>query len=273
MTHATLSTPPPPVPLAPTGRTALDLSTGCAHARRDDAAQRRARRGRAELQGWRHLAGDLLPGAAALGPRHRPRPDRARRRARRAHLDPVRHATGVDGRRRRRVLRRRCRRADLPHQLARGVRVRPRALRGPCGVLRERRPARQDRADQGRVSATRQVIVLEGPGSESVLTLDQLIARGKEIPEDVVDERVADVSPDDLATLVYTSGTTGPPKACMLTHRNFMVATHTLEQRLDLTRADAPVRVLHVPAACARVRAHRRGVHARRRRHARVLAA
>jgi long-chain acyl-CoA synthetase len=86
------------------------------------------------------------------------------------------------------------------------------------------------------------VIVLEGLGSESVLTLDQLIARGREIPDDAVEERVASVSPDDLATLVYTSGTTGPPKACMLTHRNFMVATHTLEERLDLARAEAPVR-------------------------------
>ena len=44
-----------------------------------------------------------------------------------------------------------------------------------------------------------------------------------------------------MASLVYTSGTTGPPKACILTHRNFMEATHALEERLDLTRTDAPI--------------------------------
>jgi long-chain acyl-CoA synthetase len=32
------------------------------------------------------------------------------------------------------------------------------------------------------------------------------------------------VEEDDLATLVYTSGTTGPPKGCMLTHRNLVTA-------------------------------------------------
>ena len=30
------------------------------------------------------------------------------------------------------------------------------------------------------------------------------------------------VTADDLATLVYTSGTTGRPKGCELTHRNFV---------------------------------------------------
>lgn len=39
------------------------------------------------------------------------------------------------------------------------------------------------------------------------------------------------VRADDLATIVYTSGTTGPPKGCMLTHRNMYASSaNTVEQ-------------------------------------------
>ncbi|MER7024096.1 MULTISPECIES: AMP-dependent synthetase/ligase [Streptomyces] len=48
----------------------------------------------------------------------------------------------------------------------------------------------------------------------------QLVAAGRELPDTVVDERRAAAGPSDLATLVYTSGTTGRPKGCALTHGN-----------------------------------------------------
>jgi long-chain acyl-CoA synthetase len=91
-----------------------------------------------------------------------------------------------------------------------------------------------------RCPALEHVIDLTGSGP-GAMTLDELIKRGADIPQQQVDERVAAVSPDSMASLVYTSGTTGPPKACILTHRNFTEATHALEERLDLTRTEAPV--------------------------------
>ena len=65
-----------------------------------------------------------------------------------------------------------------------------------------------------RRSATRcpkleHVFRFEGEGDDA-MTLDELRAAGADVSEDDLDARVAAIGSDDIATIVYTSGTTGP---------------------------------------------------------------
>jgi long-chain acyl-CoA synthetase len=86
------------------------------------------------------------------------------------------------------------------------------------------------------------VVVIDGYQGDAdggfVMTWDELLAAGKEIDDARYDEAASSVAPDDLATFVYTSGTTGPPKAVMLTHSNiWWTATHS-EEHIPIGDAD-----------------------------------
>lgn len=60
--------------------------------------------------------------------------------------------------------------------------------------------------------------------------LGRLAALGREIPDEEVTERRSALTPDTVATICYTSGTTGRPKGCVLTHANLHAeAANTVE--------------------------------------------
>jgi len=63
-----------------------------------------------------------------------------------------------------------------------------------------------------------------GPAGKGVVTYESFLAPGRDWGQRnpaALDKAVESTDADDLASLVYTSGTTGEPKGAMLTHGNF----------------------------------------------------
>jgi long-chain acyl-CoA synthetase len=83
-----------------------------------------------------------------------------------------------------------------------------------------------------------------------VLTWDKLRAEGrsarKEL-EPVLAQRLAAGGPDDVATIVYTSGTTGQPKGVVQTHGNHLAALAAAGQVTEVKPGD--VHLLFLPLA------------------------
>ena len=85
---------------------------------------------------------------------------------------------------------------------------------------------------------------------KTVMTWEMLRRLGRESADahrSTLAERVASTRPTDLATIVYTSGTTGPPKGVMQTHGNHVAAVSASKQATPVE--EGWVHLLFLPLA------------------------
>jgi long-chain acyl-CoA synthetase len=74
-----------------------------------------------------------------------------------------------------------------------------------------------------RLGELRHVWQIDGPAaSDAPGVVDELTALGAKVTDQQVHDRRRSIPADATATIVYTSGTTGRPKGCVLTHRNLL---------------------------------------------------
>ena len=100
---------------------------------------------------------------------------------------------------------------------------------------------------------------VDGLDDDLVGSFDRLRSDGRALRRvrDVdVEQRTREIAADDVITIVYTSGTTGPPKVTVLTHGNVMETVRSLTSVVSIDRNDRFLSFLPLSHIAERVTSH-----------------
>ena len=108
------------------------------------------------------------------------------------------------------------------------------------------------RAVKRKLPSLRRAILLHGTVTKDcrgwAVTFDEFLARADAKPV-----RLPTMKPNDLAAIVYTSGTTGVPKGAMLTHDNIIFTSQTVRNTMPICEGDETFLFLPLAHIFARV--------------------
>lgn len=94
---------------------------------------------------------------------------------------------------------------------------------------------------------------------EDVVAYEDWIDKGKIFYDEntaVIENAYNQIHRDDIASIVYTSGTTGLPKGVMLTHKNFLSQVYAILSIFDITQDDRLLSILPLCHAFERATGH-----------------
>lgn len=102
-----------------------------------------------------------------------------------------------------------------------------------------------------RLPRLKRAILINGPACAGLLPYSQVAMLAASISDDDLEARKASVMPQDVAVIMYTSGTTGFPKGAMLTHFNLINTMHIITRGKDHSadRFVNPMPLFHIAGA------------------------
>ncbi|KUR73780.1 AMP-dependent synthetase [Novosphingobium fuchskuhlense] len=108
-------------------------------------------------------------------------------------------------------------------------------------------PAHGLRLDEAPMLHT--IISLDAEGADGMLPVAEALALGEGTESELIDRRIDDVDPEDIAMILYTSGTTANPKGALVSHRAQVGNSRNLGKRYLCTAEDkvwSPLPIFHI---------------------------
>ena len=111
---------------------------------------------------------------------------------------------------------------------------------------------------QNDIPNIRKVILFDGEhkGDDWIISYDEFLKLGKNVSEKDLQARIKEVTPQDVATIVYTSGTTGVPKGAVITHDNIIFTAQSVEGSAEVFDGDEGFLFLPLAHIFARTLVH-----------------